>query len=224
MNVHQPNPQNHGHGHKMDAIYRKQVAIYDITRKYYLLGRDRLISDLAASAEARVMEVACGTGRNLIRIVDHYPEAEFYGMDISSEMLAQAQKSMDRTGLSDHIHLAQGDACTFDPVAMFGQATYDRLVFSYCISMIPDWQGALRHAAPMIAPGGSLHIVDFGTMSRLPGWFRAGMLAWLNKFHVTPRDELQGFLSELATEHGLEPRFTSLHRDYASLATLHRPA
>ena len=35
------------HAEAMDAIYRTQRHIYDLTRKYYLLGRDRLIADLA---------------------------------------------------------------------------------------------------------------------------------------------------------------------------------
>ena len=30
---------------KMDAIYRRQRFIYDATRRYYLLGRDRLIEE-----------------------------------------------------------------------------------------------------------------------------------------------------------------------------------
>ncbi|TIQ66810.1 MAG: SAM-dependent methyltransferase, partial [Mesorhizobium sp.] len=30
----------------MDGVYRWQRHIYDLTRKYYLLGRDRLISGL----------------------------------------------------------------------------------------------------------------------------------------------------------------------------------
>ena len=30
----------------MDRIYRRQRHVYDLTRKYYLLGRDRLIADL----------------------------------------------------------------------------------------------------------------------------------------------------------------------------------
>ena len=32
----------------MDGVYRYQRHIYDLTRKYYLLGRDGLIADLAA--------------------------------------------------------------------------------------------------------------------------------------------------------------------------------
>ena len=54
------------HAAQMDAIYAGQRHIYDATRKYYLLGRDRLIADLAPPPGGRVVEVGCGTGRNLI--------------------------------------------------------------------------------------------------------------------------------------------------------------
>jgi S-adenosylmethionine-diacylgycerolhomoserine-N-methlytransferase len=35
------------HAQQMDAIYRWQRPIYDLTRKYYLFGRDGLIDGLA---------------------------------------------------------------------------------------------------------------------------------------------------------------------------------
>ena len=51
---------------RMDAIYRGQRHIYDLTRKYYLLGGDGLIHDLAPPAGGSILEVGCGTARNLI--------------------------------------------------------------------------------------------------------------------------------------------------------------
>ena len=57
----------------MDGIYRGQRHIYDLTRKYYLFGRDGLIEQLAASDGATVIEIACGTGRNLGAIKRRWP-------------------------------------------------------------------------------------------------------------------------------------------------------
>jgi S-adenosylmethionine-diacylgycerolhomoserine-N-methlytransferase len=75
----------------MDAIYRYQRYIYDATRKYYLLGRDRLIDELAPPPGGSVLEIACGTGRNLIKGARRYPDARFFGFDISAAMLDTAQ-------------------------------------------------------------------------------------------------------------------------------------
>jgi hypothetical protein len=36
-----------GHGEAMDRMYRFQRHFYDVTRRYYLLGRDQLLDRLA---------------------------------------------------------------------------------------------------------------------------------------------------------------------------------
>ena len=69
---------------KMDVIYRRQRFIYDATRRYYLFGRDRLIGDLRASGAVTVLEIGCGTARNLTLAARHYPEARLYGLDVGN--------------------------------------------------------------------------------------------------------------------------------------------
>ena len=126
----------------MDGIYRSQRHIYDLTRKYYLFGRDGMIEQLDAPADATVIEIACGTGRNLAAIARRWQGSAIHGLDISAEMLKSA-----RTTLGTGARLALGDACTFDSATTFGRDTYDRVVLSYALSMIPDWEAALHHAA-----------------------------------------------------------------------------
>jgi len=203
------------HAGHMDAIYRGQRHIYDLTRKYYLLGRDRLIRELAPPAGGTVLEIGCGTGRNLIAAAKAWPEARYFGIDISSAMLETARAKVAGAGLSDRITLAQGDATAFDAEALFGVARFDRVFQSYTLSMIPDWQGALREGASKLAPGGRLDVVDFGQQERLPGAFRALLFAWLAKFDVEPRAALPATLDRVAKGVGLTARFTPLHRGYA---------
>ncbi len=216
--------EDHDHGDLMDRVYRHQAAIYDLTRKYYLLGRDTLIGELGIEGDAAVLEIACGTGRNLIRIGDRYRDAQLFGIDISRKMLRQASKNSYRAAMNWRISLAKADACSFDPQVTLKQAQFDRIVFSYCLSMIPDWEAALAHAVPMLAPGGRIHMVDFGMQSGLPGWFGKGMHLWLSKFHVTPRAEMAGVFGRIAAAHGLQAEVRSLYRDYAVIGTLARPA
>lgn len=173
------------HGQLMDDVYRYQRLFYDVTRKYYLLGRDDLIRSIKAKPGETVLEIACGTGRNLAKIGKHYPDTRLFGMDISEEMLKSA-----RAKLGDQAVLAQADACNFDPKALFGVEQFDHVVLSYCLSMIPDWEDALYESLRHLAPHGQLHIVDFGDQSGLPVWFKKGLRGWLAKFHVTPRDTL----------------------------------
>ena len=202
----------------MDAIYRTQRHFYDITRKYYLLGRDALIEGLAPPAAGHVLEAGCGTGRNLIVAARRWPDAYYYGVDISEAMLETARANVAKAGLSDRIRFAQGDATAFDAAAMFGRADFDRVFQSYTLSMIPDWKGAIREGAAKVAPGGRLDIVDFGQQERLPRWFRAMLHAWLAKFDVTPRADLFQMVDSI----GLKAQHRALYRGYAWSARLSR--
>ncbi len=161
------------HGQAMDRMYRLQRHVYDATRKYYLLGRDQLVADLCVPPGGQVLEMGCGTGRNLLKVARHYPLARVYGIDISSEMLKTAQTSLAKSADRGRIAIACADATDFDPAKAFGVARFDRVFFSYTLSMIPDWQTALAQAFAMLSPDGELHIVDFGQSEGLPRAFRA---------------------------------------------------
>jgi len=181
------------HGELMDSVYRWQRHIYDVTRKYFLFGRDRLIRGLRVPYGGAVLEVGCGTGRNLAMVGQLWPKAQLYGLDISPLMLESASARLGMRG-----HLAVGDACAFDAQALFGRADFQRVVISFALSMIPDWQAALAQGIAALAPGGELHVVDFGAARGLPWPLRALLNAWLRHFHVTPRLDLAEAAQRLA--------------------------
>jgi len=209
---------------RLDRIYRHQRHIYDVSRAYYLLGRDRLIAGLDPPAGGKVLEVGCGTARNLIAAAQRYPWAEFHGIDLSAVMLATAGKALAQHGMADRIRLAHADAAAFDPEALFGLACFDRIFFSYALSMIPAWRKAITHSLSCLAPNGSLHIVDFGTGEALPRAANVLLRAWLARFHVTPRDGLQPYLDYLARSNSLGLRVEPRYRGYAVAAVLTRAA
>lgn len=212
------------HSRLMDAVYRNQRHIYDLTRKYYLLGRDHMIGELGVPAGGTVLEVACGTGRNLALAARHYTHARLYGFDISAQMLKSAQTTIARKGLQDRVTLAEGDATDFDPETLFGVESFDRVFISYSVSMIPVWKEAIAHAMEVVAPGGELHVVDFGQQDGLPGWFGKALHGWLARFHVAPRADLEAVMAEVAAAHGARAHFRSLYRDYARYGRIVRLA
>lgn len=199
----------------MDRIYRHQRHIYDASRRFYLLGRDELIDGLQPSKGGSVLEIGCGTGRNLIRIAGRYPDCACFGLDVSSAMLATAQGSVAKAGLEGRIALAQADATHFDPQALFGCAGFDRIVISYALSMIPPWQGVVAEALRRLAPDGSLHIVDFGDQAGLPAPFKVVLLRWLALFHVTPREDLPEVVRAMSEVAGVDCRVSAPYRGYA---------
>lgn len=207
---------------RMDEIYRYQRFIYDVTRRYYLLGRTELIRNLKPPKEARVLEVGCGTAWNLIRASRCYPDCRLYGIDISTEMLQSAGRAIDRAGLRDRISLAVGDATDFNPHKTFGIPQFDCVFVSYAVSMIPDWTRVLGAAERVLSPTGRIHLVDFGQCDRLPRVFRQLLFAWLARFSVTPRQNIESHLAEFARESGFNLEFRQLYRGYAVRAALSR--
>src|SRR5258708_9825025 len=100
---------------RMNRMYRRQRHIYDGTRRYYLLGRDQLISGLKPAPGANVLEIGCGTGRNLLQAARLYPDARFFGIDVSTEMLTSAIAAISRRGMTRRVHVAHGGGAAVHP-------------------------------------------------------------------------------------------------------------
>ncbi len=212
-----PVTKDDGHAALMDGMYRYQRHIYDLTRKYYLLGRDETIRNLNVPEDGTLLEVGCGTGRNLALAHKYYPQARLFGLDISHEMLISARKTFETKATLPDFRVA--DATAFTP-REFGVSGFDRILISYALSMIPDWECAVDSAMNALAPGGELHIVDFGQQEGLPGWFARLLKAWLRKFHVSPRADLRQVLKSQASENQARLTFETIGGGYAWRAVI----
>lgn len=197
---------------RMDRMYRHQRHIYDLTRKFFLLGRDRLVDGLDPAPGAAVCEVGCGTARNLIRLAGRRPDLNLYGLDASTAMLSTAARAL-RHLPSARIRLAHGLAENWTHRGTFSRdRPFDLVFFSYALSMIPPWQDALTNALANLRPGGELRIVDFHDAAGLPGWFAVALRRWLALFGVTPRGDLA---NHVALANIAEFSATPLYRRYA---------
>jgi S-adenosylmethionine-diacylgycerolhomoserine-N-methlytransferase len=106
-----------------------------------------------------------------------------------------------------------------DPASLFGhRGDFGHVTISYCLSMVDDPEHAVHAAFRCLAPAGTLHVVDFGDMAGLPGWFRRGMTAWLARFGVRHRPEVEATLRGLAGDRAqvevteIAGRYAVLHR------------
>ncbi|MGD9507830.1 MAG: class I SAM-dependent methyltransferase [Geminicoccaceae bacterium] len=207
--------------HRMARMYRPQKHIYDLTRRYYLLGRDRLIAGLDLRPGQSVLDIGCGTGRNLALIGVRWPDARLYGLDAAEPMLEVARTRLRRGGV--RATLAHGVAETLDPAATFGSLGFDHVTISYCLSMVDDPAAAIRAATAALRPGGTLHVVDFGDMTGLPAWFARFMRGWLARFHVRHRPEILPTLRRTAQQRGASLAQIEIAGRYALLHRLQLP-
>ena len=159
---------------RLHGYYRWHAHFYDATRWTFLFGRTALIR-LAAERlrPRRILEVGCGTGRNLTELARFFPEAEIVGLDLSAEMVRKARKKIERYG--PRVSLLQR---VYDgPVS--GGDPFDLIIFSYCLSMInPGYADVLKLCDRDLATQGHLALVDFHDTSF--GWFRR----WMGLNHV----------------------------------------
>ncbi|HNU07797.1 MAG TPA: class I SAM-dependent methyltransferase [Pyrinomonadaceae bacterium] len=202
----------------MDRMYRYQRYFYDLTRKFYLLGRDRLISEMRIEPDDRVLELGCGTARNLIILAKKHPQAKFFGLDASTEMLKTARAKSEAAGLANvEFRTALADEFKFGEFGL--NEPFDACFFSYAVSIIPPWRESIVNALANLKPGKSLYIVDFYDQTNLPGWFGRLLRGWLNKFHVRYPEELIPFLNRLPD---VEVRVEPLFRRYSLLIEVKR--
>jgi S-adenosylmethionine-diacylgycerolhomoserine-N-methlytransferase len=202
----------------MDRMYRYQRYFYDLTRKYYLLGRDKLISQMNVQTGENVLEVGCGTGRNLAILAKKYPNANFFGLDASSVMIEESQKKVDKYSLKN-VNLAIALADDFTCQTTFNlDKPFDTIYFSYSISMIPPWKESIANALNNLKSGGSFYIVDFYDQKDLPRWFQKMLQGWLKQFHVQFWGDLMPHLESLETQGLGKLAVTSIARRYAFIA------
>jgi S-adenosylmethionine-diacylgycerolhomoserine-N-methlytransferase len=208
---------------EMDRMYRWTRYVYDLTRKYYLLGRDRLLREMQLQPGDRVLEIGCGTARNLILLARQRPDIACYGLDASNEMLATAEGKVKAHGLTARITLRPCLAEELDHARTFGlEAPFDAAFFSYSLSMIPTWPQAIETALANLKPRAALYVVDFWDQGGWPGWFRALLRKWLDLFHVVHRPELLEYLRDLEARGVGRLTIEPVARRYAYLATFRK--
>lgn len=208
---------------EMDAMYRWTRYVYDLSRKYYLLGRDRLLQVMELQPGDRVLEIGCGTARNLIKLARQRTNVLCYGLDVSTEMLATAGRKVRARKLDERVVLRHCYAEQLDYAKTFGlEAPFDAAFFSYSLSMIPTWSQAIDTALVNIKRGGVLYVVDFWDQGSWPGFFRVILKRWLDLFHVTYRPELLEYLQELDAKGVGTLKLESVAGRYAYLATFRK--
>lgn len=213
------------HAAHMDRIYRFTRHIYDATRKFFLFGRDTLLRELDPPTGSTVLEVGCGTARNLVILSKRRPDLHLLGVDASAAMLDTARKKLTPP-LASRVTLAHGLAERLDLPTLFGSnhpalaKPLQRVFFSYALTMIPPWREALDRAITLLPPGGQVHAVDFWDQAPWPRPARAALVKWLDLFSVRFRPELIDDLRRRHADGSIDLCLHSIGRQYAFRAVL----
>ena len=105
-----------------------------------------------------MLDIGCGTGSLTLLIKRLHPEVEVTGLDPDPKALAIAKRKAERAGLA--IQFERG----FSNPLPFRDACFERVFSSLMFHHLTqdEKSATLREVRRVLAPGGSLHLLDFG--------------------------------------------------------------
>lgn len=150
---------------RLESFYVKQVDAYDRFRKRLLTGRDELMRAMQPKEGEVWVDMGCGTGANIEFLgSDLNKLKKVYLVDLTTSMLRVANKRIQDNHW-DNVETRHDDATSWKPEC----GTVDSILFSYSLTMIPDWFAAIDRAYEALKPGGTIGVVDFYIARKYPG-------------------------------------------------------
>jgi SAM-dependent methyltransferase len=171
-------------------------------------------------SRARVLELGCASGANLVPIALDLPEGRFVGIDLSSQQIAEGRALVERLGITNVVLEARSIA-DLD----IASASFDYVICHGVYSWVPDEVRAaiLATCARVLAPNGVAY-VSYNTM---PGWSLGRTVRDYLLMHTAPdssprarvaaaRAALTVFAEGLAAR--IDPASVALRHEVESLA------
>lgn len=166
-----------------------QTAINNLEARARMMGLQP-----APAANAKVLELGCSMGGNIITQALYYPDAEFTGIDLSGRQVAQGNAIIEKMGLKN-VRLEEKDILTVDE--SFGK--FDYIIVHGIWSWVPD---AVKDKIFSICRNNlTEHGIAYISYNVYPGWKRQEQLRDIMQF--SGRDVLEEPL-EARTRKGLD--------------------
>jgi len=135
-------------------IYSRLAPVYEVWARLTEAKPRRRVLELAAVRDGEsVLEVATGTGAQLVELARRNPSGETVGVELAPGMLAATRKRLGREGL-DRVNLHEASALELP----LPDQSFDLLVNGYMLDLLPrdDIPRALREFHRVLRPGGRL--------------------------------------------------------------------
>ena len=138
----------------IEQAYRRYALFYDfVFGAVFQPGRKALIECMDCRPGERILEVGVGTGLSL----SLYPkDVSVTGIDISHDMLIQAQARMEHESLTNIVQLSVMDAESME----FEDSSFDKVVAMYVASVVPDPERLVNEMRRVCKPNGLIIFVN----------------------------------------------------------------
>ncbi|MCI0490484.1 MAG: methyltransferase domain-containing protein [Blastocatellia bacterium] len=177
--------------HRYDRI----APFFPVFERLFALPRrirERAVERLNLSIGSCVLEVGCGTGKNLALLRKAVgAEGHVYGVELSEGMLARARELVDKHGWQN-VTLTESDAAEYAP-----PEPVDAVFFSLSYATMPHHHQVLHHVWNHLRPGGRVVIMDAKLPAKTWGRLLLPFMAWISRItvlgdpYIRPWEELQ---------------------------------
>jgi demethylmenaquinone methyltransferase/2-methoxy-6-polyprenyl-1,4-benzoquinol methylase len=151
------------HAESVRTMFARIAGRYDLLNHVLSANVDRrwrkLVAERVAAhtgdINARVLDVACGTGDLSLTISDHVNRAEVTGLDFCRPMLDVAARKADERGRA--IPFVEGDALALP----FDDGTFDAVTIAFGLRNLASVERGLAELFRVTKPGGMVCVLEF---------------------------------------------------------------
>jgi ubiquinone/menaquinone biosynthesis C-methylase UbiE len=125
-----------------------------LTTVFYQAVHKRILDYVELPDRANVLDLGCGTGRLLHRLATQFPTLQGTGLDLSSEMLCQAQQ---RNRHGERLTYKQGNAESLP----FGDREFDAVFNTISFLHYPNPEQVFSEVSRILRPNGRFYLADY---------------------------------------------------------------
>lgn len=191
------------------AAYAEAGRVDGVMAAGYLFHSAR-ISQVIHGCDS-VLDLACGPATQLAQVAQLNPNVSFTGIDLSTNMLSDAEQHLKNLGLNN-VQLCHGDIAKLD--GLKGHS-FDAVISTMALHHLPSYallDACFAAITRVLKPGGALYLTDFGRLKSLKSVI---FFAYMNAKH-------QPHLFSLDYERSLRAAF--LKEEFETLASKHFPS
>lgn len=143
----------------------------------------------AVPSKARILELGCAAGGNLLPIAARYPDCECVGIDLSAVQIAEGNQAVEQSELKN-VKLLQADISNLPEEI----GTFDYIICHGVFSWVPKpVQAAIFEICrSRLTPNG----IGYISYNTLPGWYMRNAIRGMMLKHVAALDDPKQILTQ----------------------------
>ena len=173
----EPEPDLVMDGEQQVRAYAEAGRIDGVMSAAYLFHTARISAVI--NNKSNVVDLGCGPATQLAQIAQFHPETSFLGVDLSAEMLADAEAYCAHLGLTN-VRFMQADITVLTEVP---DHNCDAVISTMALHHLPTLDhlaACFREVKRILKPGGGLYLADFSRLKKLKSVL---FFAYLNRKH-----------------------------------------